>query len=344
MLPELRIVPSTQWVGVRGIHPGALVEVRRATPTAVYFRIIRGGAGAGPRHHRGGPKNRLGRAEFLLNYRPNTKRDWQMATAAVLEDNHVTDQQEAVTDNGRLHADEEAIAQAIRDGARFHDVQRDYHVQGLVLSKIIDKYAVPYESTRDKRAAREQVRIQDLAEVFETTASLYPERDAEAEAEEHLAAQEAALEQPLHEHEDEIVEVMRTRAASYQEVLRTYRISPTNLAQIMTKHDIPRQTAEEKRAKHQAHYQKKRAQAQEALAATPEVAAPTTAPTPALEPEAVPAPAVVASGVHTWHVTVRVTAVQTYQASSFLEAALLATDANAGVVEIIGLVRQEPGA
>jgi hypothetical protein len=341
-MPGLRVVPSTQWVSVRGNHPGALIEVRRVTATAIYYRTIREGAGTGPRHRRGGPKNRLDHDEFLLNYRPNTKRDWMLASqpdepASTPEGNngHVTTTDDQAV-SGRLHAEEEAIAQAIRDGVKYHDVQAQYHVQGRVLAQIIEKFGVPYETVRQKEQAR---------------ATRAPEPVVEAAI---PVPTEAIPDGPLHPQEEEIAELMRARAGTFQDVLRDYHVKSTTLVAIMARHGIPKQTEEEKRAKSRAYYHQKKARLEaEALAALVEAQS-VPEPTPVVASAPVEAsPAIVASApivappaqpgapLHGWHVTVRTEVHMNVQAASYLEAGQAALAATAAGAEIISLVRIE---
>jgi len=331
-MAELRIVVSTQWVSVRGMHPGALIEVRRVTPNAVYYRTIREGAGTGPRHRRGGPKNRLDHAEFLLNYRPNTKRDWMLAAQGSEPEEHpegtngtVTTEDLAAT--GRLHADEEAIAQAIRDGAKYHDVQRDYKVAGKILHEIITKFGVPYTPVRTPRTPKAE----------------------EAPVEVPAAASETP--ELLHPQELEIVELMRARAGTFQDVIRDYHLSSRVLSAIMARHAIPKQTAEEKRIKSLAHYHRKRqerlereaAEAAELVSREEPVAA--SAPAEASPPVVAPAVASVSQvGLHRWHVTVRTVVLQTYVAADYLSAAQSALAANPQGAEIIVLIQAEGSA
>lgn len=341
MASALRVVPSTQWVSVRGNHPGALIEVRRVTATAIYYRTIREGAGTGPRHRRGGPKNRLDHDEFLLNYRPNTKRDWMLASqsdepASTPEGNngHVTTTDDQAA-SGRLHAEEEAIAQAIRDGVKYHDVQAQYHVQGRVLAQIIEKFGVPYETVRQKEQRAR------------------PSEPAVVEAAIPVPA-EAIPDGPLHPQEEEIAELMRARAGTFQDVLRDYHVKSTTLVAIMARHGIPKQTKEEQRAKSRAYYHQKKARLEaEALAAL-EQAQSVPEPTPVAVSAPVEAsPALVASApivaptvqpgatLHGWHVTVRTEVHMNVQAASYLEAGQAALATAPKGAEIISLVRIE---
>lgn len=344
-MPGLRVVPSTQWVSVRGNHPGALIEVRRVTATAIYYRTIREGAGTGPRHRRGGPKNRLDHDEFLLNYRPNTKRDWMLASqpdepvgTPEGTNGHVSTTDDLAA-SGRLHAEEEAIAQAIRDGVKYHDVQAQYHVQGRVLAQIIEKFGVPYETVRQK----EQARARDKA--------------PEPVAAEIPVPTVAIPDGPLHPQEEEIVELMRARAGTFQDILRDYHVKSTTLVAIMARHGIPKQTDEEKRAKSRAYYYQRKArleaEAQAALAEAQSV--------PAREPEAASAPAeasvaivdeapvsddeilALQPGQHRWQVTIRTEIIVTLAGASYLDVAQAALAANPGA-EIIGINRIGGGA
>jgi hypothetical protein len=341
----LKVVPSTQWVSVRGNHPGALIEVRRVTPTAIYYRTIREGAGTGPRHRRGGPKNRLGHDEFLLNYRPNTKRDWMLASAP----NGTPDEgKEPVTPtdlaaSGRLHEDEEAIAQAIRDGEKYHDVQAKYHVQGRVLAQIIEKFGVPYETVRQKTNARREPG---------SIAIIVPVTDDEVLAVETPGAvvptpTEPIPDGPLHPQEDEIVELMRARAGTFQDVLRDYHVKSSTLVAIMARHGIPKQTDDEKRAKSRAYYyraKERKAQDEAARLAQEQEAAtvvPEAAPTPSAPVVAIPTPvAEVVPGQHTWRVIIRTELVVTLEAANYLAAgdAVLAQHPGA---EVISLARAD---
>lgn len=337
-MAELHVVPATQWVSVRGLHPGALVEVRRVTPNAIYYRTIREGAGTSPRNRKGGP-NRLDHAEFLLNYRPNTKRDWMRATANGIEPKEGTEipvPTEDLAASGRLHADEEAIAQAIRDGAKYHDVQRDYHVAGRVLAQIIEKFGVPYETVRQKTAAPQP----EVAAVEGTVP----------------VPTEAIPDGPLHPQEEEIAELMRARAGSFQDVLRDYHIKSSTLVAIMARHGIPKQTDDERRAKSRAYYYQKKARLEaEALAAltqaqsvpepTPVAASAPVEASPALVASApVVAPSVQpGTSFYGWHVTVRTEVHLNVQASSYLEAAQAALAKTPEGAEIISLVRLEGG-
>lgn len=337
----LRVVPSTQWVSVRGNHPGALIEVRRVTATAIYYRTIREGAGTGPRHRRGGPKNRLDHAEFLLNYRPNTKRDWMLASqpdepAGTPEgkNGHVTPTEDLAA-SGRLHAEEEAIAQAIRDGVKYHDVQAQYHVQGRVLAQIIEKFGVPYQTVRQKEQARPP-KPEEAPAVAEVPTPTEPIPDG-----------------PLHPQEEEIAELMRARAGTFQDVLRDYHVKSTVLVAIMARHGIPKQTPEERRAKEQAAYQRRKEQqavwkaAEEARLAEEAARGPVEAvEVPVTDDEilATPQPPVALRAgqgrEHTWRVIIRTELVVTLEASSYLAAgdAVLAQHPGA---EIISLSRSD---
>ena len=326
----LNVVRGTGWVSVRGQHPGGLVQVQLVTDRAVYYRIVSEGAGTGPRAR--GEKGRLDLDTFLRNYRPNSKRDWQIATTPlgspveIEGENHVTTPDAA--DNGRLHPHEEAIADAIRSGSKFHEVQADFHVQGKVLAEIIKKFEVPYETVRERDAARHA----QIAGV--------PDVDVP--------------EGPLHPQEDEIVEVMRSRAAGFHEVLRTYHVKGVTLAQIMARHGIPKQTVEERQAKERAAYQARKvrleAEAQAALdkaasvsppmtmAVTAPVEASATTVTEAVIPSAI---TVVPSLVHTWRVTVRTEIRVDVEAADYSAAAAAVLKEHPGA-EVISLVRHQP--
>lgn len=340
---QLRIVPSTQWVAVRGLHPGALVEVRRVTQTAVYFRILREGAGTGPRGRRGGPKNRLNIEEFRLNYRPNTKRDWMLASMPEGKNNGtVTDTQIDLAVSGRLHADEEAIAQAIRDGHKFHEVQRDYKVAGRILAQIIEKYGVPYQTVRDLAEEKARVKRENVALPAAPAVVV-----ASLPAEGVPVPTEPIPDGPLHPQEDEIVELMRARAGTFQDVLRDYHVKSSTLVAIMARHGIPKQTPEEKRQKSLAAYHKRKEReaaerdAQAAQEAAQAASAPVEAPAViVVEPAPVSAPAA-SVGLHTWHVTVRTTVLVTVQAASYFAAGQQVLADNPGGAEIIGVVRAE---
>ena len=343
----LNVVPGTGWQAVRGQHPGGLVIIQNVTDRSVYYRVIREGAGTGPRARQGGPKTRLDLDTFLRNYRPNSKRDWQIATtpmgppAEIEGENHVTTPQ---ADNGRLHPEEEAIADAIRSGTKFHEVQAQFHVQGKVLAEIIKKFDVPYETVRERDAAKV------------APAPGVPDVDVP--------------DGPLHPNEDEIVEVMRSRAAGFHEVLRTYGVKGVTLAQIMARHGIPKQTVEERKAKERAAYQARKAREEAAraeTAAAPSIdaiverlvdkaaeaareaamvaSAPAEASTALVATEPIVAPSVQPeAGRHGWHVTIRTEVHLNVQAATYLEAGQAALAATPEGAEIISLVRIEGGA
>lgn len=239
----LRPVAKTEWVSVRGIHPGTLVEIRRVTETSVWFRVLREGAASGPKPRRGGGPRGLPIAEFMLNYRPNAKRDWMLATVedqagTLVEEKNGTVNTQEQAPNGRLHAQEDAIAQAIRDGAKYHDVQRDFHVQGRVVHEIILKHGVEYTPVRTPKVTRTEVHVPvpeaPVVPVIETPALLHPQ-------------------------EAEIAELMRERTATFQDIIREYRIQSRLLLEIMERHNIPKQTHDERKAKARAYYYERKA-------------------------------------------------------------------------------------
>ena len=337
----LNVVPGTGWQSVRGQHPGGLVTVSRVTDRSVFYRIVSEGAGTGPRSR--GEKGRLDLDTFLRNYRPNSKKDWQIATTPMGpsegEDTVTPSEADAVREeviNGRLHADEVAIADAIRGGAKFHEVQADFHVQGKVLAEIIKKFDVPYETIRERDAARPRREPVEATGAGEVPNVAVPDG-------------------PLHPQEEEIVEVMRSRAAGFHEVLRTYGVKGVTLAQIMARHGIPKQTAEERREKERLAYQARKArleaEAQAALDAasqvTPKVeeaeSVPVEAPASIVAEAVVPSvPTVIPSTAHTWRVVIRTEITTTVTGDTYIAAAQAALEGLDSHAEIISVARLLP--
>jgi hypothetical protein len=210
-----------------------------------------------------------------------------------------------------------------------------------VLHNIIEKHGVPYQTVREREAARPK-----RVKAAEPRVPMPVLDDAQAAG---AVAQATEL---LHPLEEEMAEMLRTRAGSFQDVLRMYRVSPKLLVAIRDKHGIPPQTAEERKAYGRARYHaEKDRKVREALAAGLQAAnapatppAPTPPPTPPTEELRVqPQTPQPASPQRTWQVTLRTTITVAYPAATYLAAAQ-AAQAQHPDGEIIAIVQTEGGA